>query len=54
MLNQLSQAKFSAAFSNGSCLVSSLEEDNSHKILTEWKEPRIGANRFVGMSIKQR
>ncbi|KAF9559136.1 hypothetical protein CPC08DRAFT_638124 [Agrocybe pediades] len=53
LLNRLSQAKFSAAFSNGSCLVSSLKDDDSHKILAEWKEPRITSNRFIGIAINQ-
>ncbi|KAF4615274.1 hypothetical protein D9613_003018 [Agrocybe pediades] len=44
---------FSAAFSNGSCLVSSLKDDDSRKILAEWKEPRITSNRFIGIAINQ-
>ncbi|PPQ78075.1 hypothetical protein CVT25_015609 [Psilocybe cyanescens] len=51
MLNQVSQAKLAAAFSDGSCLASSLNDDDSLEMLLEWKEPRIVANKFVGMSI---
>uniref|UniRef100_A0A8H7Y5W5 Ribosome biogenesis protein NSA1 n=1 Tax=Psilocybe cubensis TaxID=181762 RepID=A0A8H7Y5W5_PSICU len=40
-----------AAFSDGTCFASSLKDDDSLETLLEWKEPRIVANKFVGMSI---
>ncbi|KAF8163257.1 hypothetical protein B0H34DRAFT_650386 [Crassisporium funariophilum] len=42
-----------AAFSDGSSLVSVVKDDDTLEVLSEWKEDRIAANRFVGLSLTE-
>lgn len=48
------QGKLAAAFSNGSLLLSALKDDDTFEVLTEWNEPRLGKNKFIGLSLDDR
>lgn len=53
LLNQMIQAKLSAAFSNGSCFISTVNEDDVLEVLSEWKEPRSVGSKFVGIALTE-
>ncbi|KAF9480119.1 hypothetical protein BDN70DRAFT_833309 [Pholiota conissans] len=40
-----------AAFSNGTCLLSSLKDDDSFEVLSKWDEIRSANGRFIGLSL---
>ncbi|KJA20199.1 hypothetical protein HYPSUDRAFT_217095 [Hypholoma sublateritium FD-334 SS-4] len=42
-----------AAFSNGSCFISTVNEDDVLEVLSEWKEPRSGGSKFVGIALTE-
>ena len=48
------QTTVAAAFSNGSLLLSALKEDDTFEVLTKWNEPRLGENKFIGLSLDDR
>ena len=48
------QVKLAAAFSNGSLLLSALKDDDTFEVLAKWNEPRLGENKFIGLSLDDR
>jgi ribosome biogenesis protein NSA1 len=48
------QGKLAAAFSNGSLLLSALKKDDNFEVLAKWNEPRLGENKFIGLSLDDR
>ena len=47
------QAKLAAAFSNGTCFISTLNEEDALESLSEWKESRSGGSKFVGIALTE-
>ncbi|KAF8959039.1 hypothetical protein BDZ97DRAFT_1906298 [Flammula alnicola] len=47
------QQYLAAAFSDGSCFVSAVKEDDTFEVLSEWKEPRIVGSKFIGTSLTE-
>ncbi len=50
-LNRMLQAKLAAAFSNGTCFISTINEEDALESLSEWKESRSGGSEFVGIAL---
>lgn len=51
----VSQKKLAAALANGTCFTSTLEDDDTLQLKTEWKETRfVASDKFIGMSINKK
>lgn len=48
------QGKLTAAFSDGSLLLSALKDDDTLEVHAKWNEPRLGENKFIGLSLDDR
>ncbi|KDR81563.1 hypothetical protein GALMADRAFT_239587 [Galerina marginata CBS 339.88] len=49
----VAKTPLAAAFSDGSCFLSTVSADDTHEVILQWEEPHIASNKFIGMSLNE-